>query len=384
MKKQIIDFTKIHVFLLEMFNHSVHSKRVLSLTNAVLGVITSTSLAVHLIGQGLATAKGTITKHSIKQVDRLLSNIKFNVWLYFYDWVPKIVGSRTSIIVAMDWTEFELDGHSTIALNLVTNHGRATPLMWKTHAKNSLKNNRNRYEKEILHHLKVALPNNVHVTILADRGFGSVWFYNELEELSFDYVIRFKGNISITDKNETELPAKEWVGKNGRAKRLENAEVTKEFEKSIPVIICVQDKGMKDIWCLAASNSQFKTREIINLYAKRWSIETKFRDQKNIRFGMGMYDVIISNEERRDRLFFIGAIADLLLTILGAAGEDLGLDKLLKANTVKRRVHSLYKQGVMWYELIPNMPIDRLKLLMGKFTEMLMESKATKEVLSFV
>ena len=378
-----IDFKRIHSFLSETFNKTVHSKRISSITNAVLGVITSASLAVHLIGQGLASAKGTVTKHSIKQVDRLLSNVKFDVWSYFDHWVPQIVGSRTEVIIAMDWTEFDLDDHSTIALYLVTNHGRATPLIWKTHSKKSLKNNRNRYETEILTHLKGTLPQGVHVTILADRGFGYVWFYNILEKLGFDYVIRFKSNIHVINEYGEERTAKKWVGKDGRAKRLEDAEITKDFEKIIPVVICVQEKDMKEPWCLVASNSDFKTRKIINFYAKRWTIEPKFRDQKNLRFGMGMYEVVVSNEDRRDRLFFIGAIADLLLTILGAAGEALGLDRLLKANTVKRRVHSLYKQGLMWYELIPNMPTDRLKMLMEQFVELLKERKATQTILSF-
>ncbi len=31
-----------------------------------------------------------------------------------------------------DWTEFDADNQSTIALYLVTKHGRATPLLWKT------------------------------------------------------------------------------------------------------------------------------------------------------------------------------------------------------------------------------------------------------------
>ena len=382
-KDKPIDFTKVHTFLMGLFDGQIHAKRVLSVANAVLGVITSASLATHLIGQGLASAKGTVTKHSIKQVDRLLSNIKFDMWGYFYYWVPQIIGSRKELFMAMDWTEFDLDGHSTIALYLVTNHGRATPLIWRTHSKESLKDNMNRFEKDILVYLKEILGEDVHVTILADRGFGNVGFYEMLEDLGFDYVVRFKSNVYVTNSNGVEKSAKEWVGKNGRAKRLENAEVTKEFRKEVAIVICVQEKNMKETWCLVASNPEFKTREIINLYAKRWTIEPKFRDQKNLRFGMGMYNVIISNEERRDRLFFLGAVADLLLTILGAAGEALGLDRLLKANTVKRRVHSLYKQGVMWYELIPNMPKDRLINLMCKFEELLIKKQTTMIIFSF-
>jgi hypothetical protein len=41
----------------------------------------------------------------------------------------------------------------------------------------------------------------------------------------------------------------------------------------------------------------------------------------------------------------LAAMAHALLTLLGRAGESIGLDRQLKANTVKRRTHSLFRQG---------------------------------------
>ena len=32
----------------------------------------------------------------------------------------------------MDWTDFDADDHTTLALHRVTGHGRATPLLWLT------------------------------------------------------------------------------------------------------------------------------------------------------------------------------------------------------------------------------------------------------------
>jgi hypothetical protein len=37
------------------------------------------------------------------------------------------------------------------------------------------------------------------VTIFADRGFGDQKLFAFLDELGFDYVIRFRGNIHVTD-----------------------------------------------------------------------------------------------------------------------------------------------------------------------------------------
>jgi hypothetical protein len=56
------------------------------------------------------------------------------------------VGSRKSIEIAMDWTDFDADNQTTTMLSLLTSHGRATPLIWLTVDKDTLKDNRNRDE----------------------------------------------------------------------------------------------------------------------------------------------------------------------------------------------------------------------------------------------
>jgi hypothetical protein len=81
-----------------------------------------------------------MTKHAIKQVDRLLSNDGIDIDAALRHWVPYVVGSRSSINVAMDWTDFDADGQATIMLSLLTHHGRATPLLWLTVDTATLKN----------------------------------------------------------------------------------------------------------------------------------------------------------------------------------------------------------------------------------------------------
>ena len=83
-------------------------------------------------------------------------------------------------------------------MNLVTNHGRATPLLWLTVLKDELKDKRNDYEDLCLARLAEVLPEGVAVTILADRGFGDTKLFAYLETLGFAYVIRFRGNIHVT------------------------------------------------------------------------------------------------------------------------------------------------------------------------------------------
>src|SRR5664279_3679296 len=211
-----ITFKATHQFLSALFSEDVHAKRVYSLANATLGVISSASLAVNTIGQGLALARGRLTKHAIKQVDRLLSNQGIEVHELLMRWVPYVVGQRPNIVVAMDWTDFDADNQSTIMLSLISNHGRSTPLVWLTVDKTTLKNHRNAYEYRVLVRLAEALPADVKVLIVADRGFGDQKLYRVLtEELKFDYLIRFRGNIAVTSAEGETRTAANW-GWNGR------------------------------------------------------------------------------------------------------------------------------------------------------------------------
>ena len=367
-------------FLNGLYGKDVHAKRVKSLADATLGVMTSASLAVSAIGQGLALARGLVTKHAIKQVDRLLSNEKVDVAQLSAHWVRYVVGARKSIAVAMDWTDFDADGQATIMLSLLTSHGRATPLMWLTVNKATLKTRRNEYEYQVLVRLADALPAEVKVLIVADRGFGDQKLYQVLsEELKFDYVIRFRANIKVTAADGEERTAADWVGPSGRARVLRGAMVTADCYP-VGTVVCVHARDMKDSWCLAASSPDAKATSLIKYYGKRWGIECGFRDTKDIRFGMGMGSVHVNSPERRDRLWLLNAFAVVLLTLLGAAGEALGFDRLLKSNTVKRRVHSLFRQGCMLYDLIPTMPEIRLRPLMKKFAELILDQPVFADV----
>jgi hypothetical protein len=360
-------------FVKQVFSGDLHAKRVLSLADAALGILTSASLAVSLIGHALAQTRGLIDKHAIKQVDRLLSNQGVQVWDLFAPWVRHALGAREKILVAMDWTDFDADKQTTLALHLVTGHGRATPLIWLTVDKDELKNTRNDFEDACLSRLKQCLPEGVAVTVLADRGFGDVKLFTFLESLGFDYAIRFRGNIQVTAENgETRLAA-DWVGPGGRARMLRDVEMTAARRK-IPAVVCVHAKNMKEPWCIATSHRDATAREIVNHYAKRWTIEPGFRDTKDLRFGMGMGKLRIADPQRRDRLLLLSALAIVMLTLLGAAGESLGFDKLLKSNTSKRRTHSLFRQGCLLYDLMPNMPEHRLRPLIDKYAELLSQN----------
>ena len=379
-RKQRFSINQVRQVLGDVLGHDLHAKRVASLSDATLGVLRGASLAVCAIGRELAAARSLNPKHATKQVDRLLSNPEIKVDDILSRWVPFVVGARSSIVVALDWTDFDADKQATIMLSLITDHGRATPLLWLTVDKRTLKDNRSLYEHRVLVRLAELLPADVKVCVVADRGFGDQKLCRMLtEELCFDYVIRFRGNIAVTATTGETRTAAAWVRPGGRARVLRGAEVTAD-RYPVGTVVCVQHPDMKQAWCLAASTTDATAKHLIGYYGRRWGIECGLRDTKDLRFGMGMGTMHVKSPERRDRLWLINAFAVVLLTLLGAAGEALGYDRMLKTNTAKRRVHSLFRQGCMLYDLIPTMPETRLRPLMQRFSQMLQDQPLFADV----
>src|SRR3954470_10678915 len=93
-KRGLMQVKNVQNFLDSVLDEDIHTKRIASLANATLGVMTGASLGVAVIGKSLAQA--LLPKHAVKQVDRLLSNPRIEAVFA----TPEMVGSRKDIVVA--------------------------------------------------------------------------------------------------------------------------------------------------------------------------------------------------------------------------------------------------------------------------------------------
>ncbi len=371
-------------FVDEAIGETLHAKRVLSLSKATTGVIHASALGVNAIGRALALSQNTLAKHGVKQVDRLLSNVAIDPNALFTSWVPFILGDRQEARIAFDWTHFDTDGHATLAAYLMTSHGRATPLVWRTFPLTELTDGgRTDSEDLVLLRLHEVMPKGVSVTLVADRAFGDVRLYEMLQRWGWDYVIRFRRGIQVTSAAGESQPVEQWLSPKGHAKAVRGARVT-AAEYRVGAVVTIHAKGMNEPWFLATSLVDKSAREIVDLYARRFTIEETFRDQKDPRFGLGMRHTRVKSPERRDRLFLLAALAQALLTLLGAAGERCGFDRTLKTNTSKTRTLSLFNQGCFWFDAIPMMDDARLRVLMRAFGAVIGEHQAISSALGIL
>lgn len=323
----------------------LHPKQIKSIAHGVLGVMHTAQAGISKIGTAAAVARGTNPKHGIKQFDRLLSNTKIDDEKALRSHMRFVLAGRRKVVVSLDWTEYAKDGQHRIALSVVTRHGRTTPLISITVTDQELTGCRNEFEDDLLRWFKRLLPETTsQVTILADRGFGDVGLYALLkEELGFDFAIRFRGCVRVEGSDGHAAPGRKWVPSNGRARLIKEAKLTRK-RIGVEAAVAVKKRGMAEPWLIATS-LPMTGEQIVALYGRRFTIEENFRDEKDPRFGLGVLQIRVSCPQRRERLMMVLAIAMTLLTLLGAAGEAQGLDRLLRANTVRRRTHSLFRQG---------------------------------------
>jgi len=66
------------------------------------------------------------------------------------------------------------------------------------------------------------------------------------------------------------------------------------------------------------------------------------------------------------------------------AGEAVGLERTIKANTEKRRTYSLFTQGTIYYGLLPGMKEREAEAMIGKFHELLLQQRVFKKVLGIL
>lgn len=292
-----LNAASIERFLGEAVEVDWHVATLRSVSLGTLGVLHAVSLCIHVIGRAAAWVRDVDPKHSVKQIDRLLSNENVTIWAFARAWVRFVVGPRPEAIIALDWTDFDADGHATIAAYLITNHGRATPLLWQTVEKADLEGQRNRHEDHLLERLRECMPEGVGVTVLADRAFGDQKRYEQLRSIGFDYIIRFREVITVSDQWGNSKPASEWLPKSGRATLIKDPSVTQDFYV-LPAVVVVRERKMQETWCLATSRSDLGAAEVVKLYGRRFTIEETFRDTKDIHFGMGLRATHIKNARR--------------------------------------------------------------------------------------
>ena len=143
-----------------------------------------------------------------------------------------------------------------------------------------------------------------------------------LGELGFDYVIRFRGNIHVSDTNgQHQAGGRIGCGQERtRPQAARDARVTAKGQQVGAVVLRACQSAWKEPWCLATSQKDATAAALIQSLRPALDYRaTVPRHQVICSSGWGYHSTRVGEPTRsRDRLLMISAFATALLTLLGA------------------------------------------------------------------
>lgn len=301
------------------------------------------------------------TSNELKRIYRLLHNEKLFTKFAFIQYATKVLDlleNRDHLTIAMDWTDFDRDDQTTLMISLVLEDKSSIPLLFETVRKSTLAGKKNKVVDSLLRDLRKCLDGSRvperKVCVVADREFGVVRLVSLLESLNFFYCLRIRTNI-LVGKEGKQRKVTAWMrgskskGNAGSTVTLRNVLFTRK-NKQIPTVVMHGNTAMKDIWALLSnlpklsSEDALKASDVLDLYAKRWSIESSFRNLKNLNVGLGFSQTRCETGAVRNRMWLIASIVFFFLTGLGKASRQLKLDRYVEINSSRSSFH-LFKLG---------------------------------------
>jgi len=357
----------------------IHSSRLEALATVVEGLTASETLTVTGIGRQLPTRARP--KHSIKRVDRLLSNshLQSERWAIFARIAHRLIGDEKRPLILMDWTTVVAGFSALVAA--VPVDGRALTIYQEVHPEEL--NNNPRVQAAFLRRLSGILPNGCRPIIVVDAGFKGP-FFKAVRKQGWDYVGRERQRVGIKRSGHEWIFTKDAFREAGKtAQDLGWCVINKTKGKSfVARSISISSprnpshpgkkrfrgggkerEGYKrnahQPWLLLTSllPSEFSAAHVVALYATRMQIEQIFRDLKNPRFGWCLRQARGYSAERLTILLLIAALAALVVILVGFAVEQRGYHRAYQANTVRSRVLSLFVLGAKFLRRLDPFPI---------------------------
>ena len=333
----------------------VHAVRAAAVTALVEGIIRAGRLTPATIGRLLP---GSLPKHGIKRVDRLLGNPKMvgDRQFFFLAIAHRLLWGCARPVILVDWTE--AGGGHVALVAAVPIGGRALPIYIEVHPLKKL--GRAAVKKRFLCSLKAITPAGCRSVIVSDAGFKGPFFQAVLDQ-GWDFVGRIRGTTKAIS-SVGEIISKEQFYARASIVPTELGSFGLFMKHKIPcrlVLVrkrrrpgpkrlppaCKEEREMRkaagDPWLLATSLPEGDAASIVGIYARRMQIEETFRDAKNHRFGWSLGDVRLSTPQRTAVLLTLAALAFLVVTLIGMAAERRGAHRAYQANTEKRRVLSV-------------------------------------------
>lgn len=349
--------------ILEKSGAIQHKGRLKSLMIAVSSVMHGASLSLTSMGRNLG--KAIKPKSKIKEIDYLLSNgllhrERLPIYRAVSEWV---IGQEKILLIVIDWSSIVAHQQHLLRASIIRK-GRCVTVYEEIYPEKKLANRES--HALFLRNLKLVLPKDREVIIIADAGFRTD-FFMQVQTNDWDFLARVLSNMKYTMSDEqwhrcpelyeqaTSEPAHVGAVTLAKSNKIDchlylykKLKEVSELPGQVRVRKITHGKREKDYrnaarkpW-LIASSMKLTAEKAIKIYSKRMKIEHDFRDSKDPKWGMGMRESRSCDPTRLTIQLLIGFLASFMLWLIGLCLEKQERHRDFQANSIKhKRVLSL-------------------------------------------
>jgi len=263
---------------------------------------------------------GTGPKEREQRLYRFLDNIHLTPELLIPLHIALACGTKLRERLPMILDQTTIRGIETLLIGLVF-EGRVLPIAFSCFIKRFIYKSQNILEHSLILAAMSCFPVEVRPLLILDRGYARVALLIHLREEGIPFLCRAKRSVMAY------LPGQIKGKTLGRFKikpgQIRRYSVLYHSQKKEPLdLIIYFGKGYKEPWyLLVPSGTSLTAEEIVELYAKRMSIEQGFRDWKT---HLGVRGLVFYGDNpapRLTRLLLAFSLSYLLCLALGSTQE---------------------------------------------------------------
>jgi hypothetical protein len=260
---------------------------------------------------------GTGPKEREQRLYRFLRNHRFTPELLIPLHIALACGTKLRERLPMILDQTTLRGIETLFIGLVF-EGRVLPIAFSCFMKKFIHKSQNILEHSLILAAMSCFPVECRPLLILDRGYARVALLIHLREEGIPFLCRAKRSVMVY------LPGQTQGQTLGRFKikpgQLLRYSVFYHSQKKEPLdLIIYFGKGYQEPWyLLVPSGVSLTAEEIVELYAKRMSIEQGFRDWKTHLGVRGLVFYGVNPAPRLTRLLLAFSLSYLLCLALGS------------------------------------------------------------------
>lgn len=253
-----------------------------------------------------------------QRLSRFLDNPRLTPEILIPLQIALVLGIQATSSVPLILDQTTIRGIQTLLIGALF-RGRVLPVAFSCFTHSGIRKSQNVLEHALILTVMSCFPVESRPLLIMDRGYARAALLEKLRREGIPFLVRAKAKVIVYHQGKPYLLGRFMV-KPGQMRRYS---VFYQSHKKEPVdLIVFRGKGYRETWYLLVPRDfPLTTEAIVDLYAKRMSIEQGFRDWKT---HLGVRGLVFRSPDpapRLTRLLLAFSLSYLLCLALGSVGE---------------------------------------------------------------